>query len=85
MEETTAANITNIGRPNMDSIAAAGISISFMIILFVMGFDRKTEGRTALLHVFYEGSVNQRTQSLFTDQIASQSVINMIRYKRKCT
>lgn len=52
MVAMTAANITKIGRPNMDNIAVAGISISFMIILFVMGFDRKTEERSALLHVF---------------------------------
>jgi hypothetical protein len=52
MVATTEASITIIGEPNMDSIATVGISISFMIILFVMGFDRKTEKGSALLHVF---------------------------------
>jgi len=52
MVAITAANITKIGRPKMENMAAAGISISFMIILSFTGFDRKTEGRLELLHVF---------------------------------
>ena len=46
------ANILRIGRPNMASMAMAGISISFMIVLSIKGFNRKTEESPALLHVF---------------------------------
>jgi hypothetical protein len=46
------ANIMRIGGPNMVSIAMAGISISFMIVLSINGFNRKTEERPAVLHVF---------------------------------
>jgi hypothetical protein len=49
---TISANIVRIGSPNMVSIAMAGISISFMIVLSIKGFNRKTEERPAVLHIF---------------------------------
>ena len=40
-----AANIAKIGRPNMESMATAGISISFMVFLLLKGLIRgQTKG-----------------------------------------